>query len=93
VRGRLSGLPGVRCLDRGAQLSAIATFHVEAWDPPRLMRALRERGINTSVLDRASAVLDFEDKGVEGALRVSPHYFNTEEEIEALAGAVAELLP
>ena len=39
--------------------------------------------INTSSVDRVSAVLDFDDKGVEGALRVSPHYYNTDEELDA----------
>ncbi len=38
-------------------------------------------------------MLDYDRKGVDGALRISPHYFNTEAEIDALLGALAELAP
>jgi selenocysteine lyase/cysteine desulfurase len=92
LRERLRGLPGVRVLDHGTTLSAIVTAHVEGRDPAELVRALRERGVNTSSVDRTSAVLDFDDKGVEGALRLSPHYYNTEAELDAAAEAIRELL-
>ena len=49
-----------------------------------MVRALREQGINTSALDRVSAVIDMDAKGAATALRVSPHYYNTEAELEAL---------
>ena len=41
---------------------------------------------------RDYAVLDFDDKGVESAIRVSPHYYNTEEEIEELASVLSALI-
>jgi selenocysteine lyase/cysteine desulfurase len=40
---------------------------------------------------RDYAILDFDDQGVEAAVRISPHYYNTEEEIEAVVAGVAEL--
>jgi len=92
LRERLQEIPGVTVLDRGAVRSAIVTLHAEGWEPKRLVRALRERGINTSASDRTVAVLDFQDKGVEGALRVSPHYYNTEAELDAFLSALAALL-
>ena len=49
------------------------------------------QGVNTSALDRASAVIDLDDKGVATALRLSPHYFNTEAEIRAAVSAIAAL--
>ena len=39
------------------------------------------------------AVIDYEQKGVDGSLRVSPHYFNTEQELATLVAALEELLP
>ena len=55
------------------------------------MRALRSRGINTSSQTRLDAVLDYDAKRVDGALRMSPHYFNTEDEIDTLVDALSEL--
>lgn len=92
LREGLSGLKGVRVLDRGPQLCAIVTASVEGWEAGALVRALRERGINTSALTRLAAVLDFEEKEVESALRASPHAYNTEEEVDALVAAVRDLL-
>jgi selenocysteine lyase/cysteine desulfurase len=56
------------------------------------MPALRARGVNTSVSPRDVAVLDFDDKGVDAALRLSPHYFNTPQDVDAAVAALAELL-
>ena len=88
ARERLASLPGVRVLDAGAELCAIVTVHVEGHDPAEMVEQLRAKGINTSALDRVSAVIDFDEKRVEGALRVSPHYYNTEDEIERLVEAL-----
>lgn len=91
LRERLASLQGVRVLDRGADLCAIVTVSVAEWIPKELVAALRERGINTSAHTRLDAVLDYDLKGVDGALRISPHYFNTAADLDALCGALAEL--
>ena len=78
--------------DRGSNLCGIVTATIDGLEPPTVVQALRERGINTSATDFASAVLDFTDKGIGGALRVSPHYYNTSDEVEALASALEELV-
>ncbi len=82
LRARLEELHHLRVLDRGERLGAIVTVSVEGVDERELMLQLRDRGVNASHLDKVSAVLDFERKGVTQALRLSPHYYNTEEEIE-----------
>jgi selenocysteine lyase/cysteine desulfurase len=91
LRKQLASVPDVRVLDRGTTQCAIVTAGVSGKDPAKLVRELRRRGINTSSADRTSAVLDFDDKGVEGALRISPHYYNTEAEIDAVVEALTEL--
>jgi selenocysteine lyase/cysteine desulfurase len=91
LREQLRDVPGARVLDQGATLCAIVTVHVAGCDATSLVRELRERGINTSSVDRTSAVIDFDQKGVEGALRISPHYYNTEAELESVVGALREL--
>lgn len=92
LREALAALPGARVLDRGPELCAIVTVHVEGHDPATLVSRLRERHINTSSQTRLDAVLDYEAKDVEGALRISPHYFNTEQDLATLVDALADLL-
>ncbi|MFN0100344.1 MAG: aminotransferase class V-fold PLP-dependent enzyme [Gemmatimonadaceae bacterium] len=92
VRRRFGSIRGVRGLDRGERLSAIATFTVDGHAARDLVLALRERGINTSSQSRADALIDLTRKGAETLLRVSPHYFNTEDEIETAARGLEKLL-
>ena len=92
LRDALDAVENVRMLDRGAERCAIVTVHVEGRSPPDLVKALRERGINASSLDLASGLLDFEEKGVEAALRLSPHYYNTEDEIDTAVRVLEELV-
>lgn len=91
LRERLAALPGVRTLDRGPELCAIVTLTVDGHRPADLVASLRERGINTSAQTRLDAVLDYDDKAVDGALRVSPHYFNTEADLDRFVEALAEI--
>ena len=53
---------------------------------------LREMGINTSATLRWYGLKDFETTPVQSALRVSPHYYNTEREVESAAAAIADFL-
>ncbi|MCZ6758972.1 MAG: aminotransferase class V-fold PLP-dependent enzyme [Gemmatimonadetes bacterium] len=92
LRGRLEGLDGVRVLDRGSDLCAIVTVWVDGWEPIQLVQELRKRKINTSAQVRSDAVLHYDESGATGALRISPHYYNTEEEIETVFEAVTELV-
>lgn len=91
ARERLASLPRVRVLDRGPELCAIVTadLGVPAAD---VKLALRARGINTSSPEREDAVIDMDEKGTTSALRVSPHYYNTADEIDVAVGALSEIL-
>jgi selenocysteine lyase/cysteine desulfurase len=92
ARKTLAEVPGIRVLDRGPELCGIVTIAAQGREPHELMEALRERQINTTAQGRPSAVLDFAEKGVEGALRISPHYYNTEAEVDLLTEALREIL-
>ncbi|HEY4816933.1 MAG TPA: aminotransferase class V-fold PLP-dependent enzyme [Candidatus Acidoferrum sp.] len=82
LRRKLSEVGGIRVLDRGSELAAIVTIEVARWDATELSNLLRERGINSSASLRAYAVIDMDEKRAASALRLSPHYYNTDEEIE-----------
>lgn len=80
-----------RVLDRGARRCGIVSIEVPGRDADEFHRALMQRGVNTSVSSRQYAVIDFAQKGVQWALRVSPHYYNTEDEIQDAVTAIADV--
>ena len=92
ARERFGALDGVRRLDHGAHLSAIATFTIAGREARALVLALRARGINTSAQGRGDALIDLTRKGAESLLRVSPHYYNTEDEVDSAARELGVLL-
>ena len=91
LRRKLDRVPGCRVLDRGTELCAIATVEVAGWDAPDIVRSLRQRGINTSATMRAYSVIDMDEKRAASAVRVAPHYYNTEQEIDAVVEALASV--
>lgn len=91
LRPGLQSLPGVKLLDKGTELASIITMTAPVSDPQSLLTALRERNIHTTVSVTASALIDLRSKGVNWALRVAPHYYNTEEEIDILLDALENL--
>jgi selenocysteine lyase/cysteine desulfurase len=92
ARTRLAELPGVRVLDRGPELCAIVTADPAGLPAAEVKLALRARGINTSSPEREDAVIDMDEKRAASAIRLSPHYYNTAEEINAAVEALGEVL-
>ncbi|MCX4388177.1 aminotransferase class V-fold PLP-dependent enzyme [Micromonospora peucetia] len=91
LREQLAQIPGVRVLDRGPRPAALVTFDVAGWSPQPFKQAMDHRRINSALSYREFAQFDFADKDITWAMRLSPHYYNTEDEVDAVAGAVAEL--
>lgn len=91
LRRSLDDLPGVTVRDIGSKKGAIITFTVADREPDAVKAHLREHGINVSTATPFSARLDMEARGLEGLVRASVHYFNTEEEIAMLVETVASL--
>lgn len=90
ARTGLGGIPGVRLLDRGEQRSGIVTFLHADLPAAEIASGLRARSINVSVSTPDYARHDFEAHDVPAAVRVSPHAYNAEDEVDALVAAVAE---
>ncbi|MEV0953844.1 aminotransferase class V-fold PLP-dependent enzyme [Promicromonospora sp. NPDC050249] len=91
LRDGLAPIPGVRVLDRGPNPAALVTFEIAGWQPQAFKAAMDGRGINSALSFREFAQFDFGDKDVDWCLRLSPHYYNTEDEVDRVADAVAEL--
>ena len=92
LRDALGALPGVRVLDRGTTRCAIVTVEVTGRHATSIVRALAARHINVVASLREFGIYDFTDKGVQTAVRLSPHYYNTEAEIEEAIAALGEIM-
>lgn len=92
ARERLAALPGLRPADPGAHRCAIVTAEVIGRDATDVMRELRARGINTSAALEGAGPLNAPSAKATPVLRISPHYYNTREEIDAAVEALAEIL-
>jgi selenocysteine lyase/cysteine desulfurase len=92
ARACLESIDGVRVLDRGQRRCAIVTASIRGWHAADAVKELAQRGINTSASLREYGLIDFSDRGIDSAVRISPHYYNTRDEIEQLAAAVTELV-
>lgn len=82
---------GLRLLDRGAEQCSIVTVEIPGWDAKRFHLELESRGINSAVSTRGYAVIDYDAKGVDWAIRLSPHYYNTGEEVDEVVGVLGEV--
>ena len=78
--------------DRGAQQCGIVTFSVTGYRAEEVTADLMAAGINTSVSSVDSAQLDLGARGLPDVVRASVHYFNTDDELDALLTRV-EALP
>jgi selenocysteine lyase/cysteine desulfurase len=88
LRKRLEQIPRVKVLDRGRDLCAIVTASLEGVEAERIVEHLSALGINSAASLKWYGLLDFGERGVNSAIRLSPHYFNTIEEVDRAADAL-----
>ena len=92
LRTELASIPGVRVLDRGRAQCAIVTAEIGTRSAADLVAELRRRRINSAASLRWYGLLDFTPRGVSSAIRLSPHYYNTTEEISLAVDAIRSLV-
>lgn len=92
LRSRLDGIEGAKVRDLGERRCGIVTFTVEGSPYQTVVRTLSDLGINTSVSPPASTLLDMEDRGLDGLVRASVHYYNTEDEVERFCDALESIV-
>jgi cysteine desulfurase / selenocysteine lyase len=88
LSGQLAELDGVTVRDVGDERCAIVTFDVADLPADRVMATLRDRGFNVSVSATSSAVIESLERGLPDLVRASPHYYNTEEELDQFVQCV-----
>lgn len=91
LRSQLAGLPGVTVHDLGRIRCAIVTAAIDGLAAEEVAAALGRAGVNVTTTVPEDSPLDTEDCGVHPLVRFSPHYYNTEDEIDRATELVAGL--
>ncbi|GMR02589.1 MAG: aminotransferase class V-fold PLP-dependent enzyme [Acidimicrobiia bacterium] len=92
LRSQLRAVPGVTVTDRGPELCGIVSFVAGGMPASHIAAALHSRSINTSAPGASDSRWMFESVGVDSVVRASPHYYNTEEEVDRVVDAVHNLV-
>jgi selenocysteine lyase/cysteine desulfurase len=85
-------LDTVRVLDRGREQCAIVTADIAGYQAGDLVAELHRRHINTSASLGWYGLIDMAEKQAVSALRLSPHYYNTLEEVDAAVEALEDII-
>ena len=99
LRGMLEKVAGVTVEDHGRTLCGIVSFTVDGKDgnadrerTERLFRELCAAGYSVSVSRRTSTPIDMAGRAIDCVIRVSPHVYNTEDELRNMVADVIDLL-
>ncbi|THU30213.1 aminotransferase class V-fold PLP-dependent enzyme [Niastella caeni] len=83
-RQRLRELDGITVHDQGDELCGIVTFSVSGVPAATVKTKLAAKNINVHIGIAKSTLYYMNRKGLDGIIRASVHYYNTEEEIEVV---------
>lgn len=92
LRTGLAALDGLTLMDRGTVHCNILTFHVAHHSLPTLEAALRQARVIFTGQQTQAALIDFQRKGIDWIIRLSPHYFNTPDDIDAIIDVLSRYL-
>lgn len=84
LRAGLAEVPGLELRDLGTRQASIVSFTIEGHEADRVAAAADQAGVTIGVSLPSSTRLDAEARGLPPLVRASPHYYNTEAEIDRL---------
>ncbi|CEJ16259.1 putative cysteine desulfurase [bacterium YEK0313] len=84
LRAGLGAIAGITVRDLGRHPSAIVSFTVDGRDAADVVRAADAAGIAIGASNPSSTRLDAEARHLPPLVRASPHYYNTDEEVDRL---------
>jgi selenocysteine lyase/cysteine desulfurase len=91
LREGLGGVEGANVHDLGLRKCGIVSLTVDGLTSSEVKDALAERAINVSVNPVHYTLFDMEARGLPDLVRASVHYYNSEDEVDALVDAVAAI--
>jgi len=92
LRDQLASINGVHLKDKGTEFAAIVSITHDRIPAQALKVSLGDAGINVSVSPPSTTPLDATDRGLPDVLRISPHYYNTVDEIDHFVAALRKAL-
>lgn len=81
-RDGLSSLNNVSVMDLGTAPCGIVSFDVHGANPRKVVAKMAETGFVIGSSEPSSTRIDAERRGLSTLLRIAPHYYNSEEEID-----------
>jgi selenocysteine lyase/cysteine desulfurase len=93
LRGGLASIRGIRIRDLGRAPGAIVSFTMEGHEAEAIVGSAAAAGITIGASYPSSTRIDAEVRALPPVVRASPHYYNTEAEIDRLIGHLAGLTP
>ncbi|MBR0783262.1 aminotransferase class V-fold PLP-dependent enzyme [Bradyrhizobium iriomotense] len=93
LRSGLASIRGITIRDLGRTPGAIVSFTMEGHEADAIVRSAAAAGITIGASDPSSTRIDAELRALPPLVRASPHYYNTEAEIDRLIDHLASLTP
>lgn len=93
LRNGLGAISGITVRDLGRAPGAIVSFTMQGCDADAIVRSTATAGITIGASDPSSTRIDAEIRALPPLVRASPHYYNTESEIDRLIAHLASLAP
>jgi selenocysteine lyase/cysteine desulfurase len=90
-RDRLAKLSGIELRDIGHNQCGIVSFSMKGCDARDLVASMGAAGFAIGAAPPSSTRIDSERRGLPWLLRIAPHYYNNEEEIERCVARLAEI--
>ena len=91
LRSNLASHGDILFLDEGVKQVNIFTFQKKGVSKSKTEKALNENNVYFSSAFRGAALIDFDKKGVDWAIRLSPHYFNTMGEMDQVSNIIQSI--
>lgn len=90
-RANLAVISDVQTFDKGSRTCNILTFRKKGKSEKRIAQVFDENKVYFNVSTKNWGVIDYAKKGVDWTIRLSPHYFNTLEEMDKVAEIIESI--
>ncbi|MFC3051352.1 aminotransferase class V-fold PLP-dependent enzyme [Kordiimonas pumila] len=82
LRQQLRGIKGVRIECPSAAEAAIITFNKTGYTAAEIKKHMEQQNIAVQIASVVHTRLDLEARGIDSAVRVSPHYYNNQDDYD-----------